>query len=457
MNLPSGFISKYQTLLGSEAAAFFEALTNGSYQKAFRENPLKPAYQEMVAAHGFANFPKAPYAKDAFLGKVSGKSPLHQAGYVYSQEPSAMLVATVLAAQPGEKVLDLCAAPGGKSTQILSQLNNQGLLVSNEIFSKRAKILSENIERWGGVNSLVTNHAPAELVGSFSGFFDKILVDAPCSGEGMFRKDNVAIEEWQENSSEVCAVRQKEILSSALKMLKSQGTLVYSTCTFAPEENEEIVSWLVENYPLTIAEINYPETEQGRPEWGSVPDLAKTARIWPHKNIGEGHFVAKLIFQGTNEETQAPKSKKKQKNSQKAQIKLTKEENQLVDNFLETFPLTAVGERIKFGEQVWQLPAGLTFSQIEKLKLIRPGLHLGTIKKNRFEPSFALSMTAPATWPAVSITEEYWQHYVAGETFSLAGNQGWLILAYDKMPIGFGKQVQGVIKNFYPKGLRFKV
>ncbi len=315
--LPQQFIKKYRLLLGEESSDFFCALEQGSAKKGFRWNPLKPAGLAMVQTYHSEELQPAPYSNEGFLGTVNGKSFLHQAGYEYSQEPSAMIVGTAAAAKPGEKVLDLCAAPGGKSTQLAAQMRGKGLLVTNEIFPKRAKILSENIERWGVSNAIVTNHAPAELVPHFSGFFDRIVVDAPCSGEGMFRKDPNAIKEWTEESPLHCQKRQQEILSSAIKMLKHEGQLIYSTCTFAPEENEEIISWLVENYPVTIEEIPLSQTvSSGRPEWGSVDGLEKTIRIWPHERSRRRTFCRKVDFSWTK-----PRRVKKRKNVRKGKWK----------------------------------------------------------------------------------------------------------------------------------------
>ena len=382
---------------------------------------------------------------------MNGKSFLHQAGYEYSQEPSAMIVGTAAAAKPGEKVLDLCAAPGGKSTQLAAQMRGKGLLVSNEIFPKRAKILSENIERWGVSNAIVTNHAPAELVPHFSGFFDRIVVDAPCSGEGMFRKDPNAVKEWTEESPLHCQKRQQEILSSAIKMLKHEGQLIYSTCTFAPEENEEIISWLVENYPVTIEEIPLSQTvSSGRPEWGSVDGLDKTVRIWPHENQGEGHFVAKLTFHGQNPTRKEKKVRKKRKEE------LTKEQEKLWTEFSMDFHYEITGRLLVFNDHLWEVPELLP--SLDGLKVMRTGLHLGDFKKNRFEPSYALALAMKKTEniPCLSITQKEWQSYTAGETFQRDGDQGWVLLVLDKIPVGFGKQVKGTVKNFFPKGLRFR-
>lgn len=455
MNLPQAFINKYQHILGDEAEAFLTSLNQEDVQKGFRLNPLKPHAKEMFAKFDGRILPQAPFAKDGYVGEISGKSILHQAGYVYSQEISAMIVASVADVQPGQRVLDLCAAPGGKSTQLAASLANQGLLVANEIYPKRAKILAENLERWGSQNTVVTNHTPAELVDFFPQFFDTIVVDAPCSGEGMFRKDAEAIQQWQANTPEMCAARQKEILDAAVRLLKADGVLVYSTCTFAPEENEEIVSFLVETYPFEIETVSIEGTSPGRNKWGSVPYLEDTVRIWPHLNDGEGHFVAKLRLKEAIITHCSPNQKtKKGKNA--SNNLLNKEQQKVIKDFTKCWPLPFDGKLVPFKDNLWLLPKEMI--GLEKLKVLKPGLQLGVFKKNRFEPSFAWTMAIEdvSTYPVCQITLEDWQCYVRGETITKEGNQGWVVLVVDQIPVGLGKQVHGVIKNFYPKGLRFQ-
>ncbi|WP_288723595.1 RsmB/NOP family class I SAM-dependent RNA methyltransferase [uncultured Enterococcus sp.] len=453
MQLPTPFIEKYQRLLGEEAPAFFTALTDNQPVKGFRLNVAKPHAQAMLAKYGPAAVP-APYAEAAYIGEVKGRSLLHQAGYVYSQEPSAMIVATIAAAQPGERVLDLCAAPGGKTTQLASQLQGKGLLVANEIFPKRAKILSENVERWGFPNVVVTNQAPQELSRHFPQFFDKIVVDAPCSGEGMFRKDPVALEEWQADTPDQCAIRQKDILAQAVAMLKPGGQLIYSTCTFAPEENEAMMAWLMEEYPFTIEAIDLANVSHGRSEWGAAPGIEKTIRLWPHLNQGEGHFAAKL----TSLAEAAPVKKKKKGKGATAKSPLDAATQKLWQAFRKEFPflqaLNATPQLL--GENLWLVPEEMP--SLKGIKFMRPGLHVGVVKKNRIEPSYALALAIHAEEgaPTVPITLPQWQQYVAGETLSVPGNAGWVILTVDEIPVGFGKQVQGTVKNFFPKGLRFK-
>lgn len=458
MELPKPFIEKYSKLLGDEAPAFLAAIATGTPQKAFRVNSLKPAYRQMLTQFGPEELIPAPFGEESYLGTVGGHSLLHQAGYVYSQEPSAMIVAAIAQAQPGEKVLDLCAAPGGKSTQLAAQMQNQGLLVANEIFSKRAKILSENLERWGATNCLVTNHAPAELVPKFSGFFDRIVVDAPCSGEGMFRKDPVAVAEWQADTPAKCAARQKEILTAAVAMLAPEGELIYSTCTFAPEENEAIISWLVTNFPLTIMPLAIEGTANGRPEWGSVPGLEGTVRLWPQQGQGEGHFAAKLRFHGANPKPKVATKTKKTKNKKAEKTTLSKELEPLWQAFTKEFPLpNQTGRAERFGDYIWWVPESAP--DLGGIRVLRSGVQMAQVKKNRLEPAFNLAMTAPAVAASqrLAITLADWQKYVAGATFTASGNAGWVLLTVAEIPVGFGKQVQGVVKNFYPKGLRFVV
>ncbi|MBF0780270.1 MULTISPECIES: RsmF rRNA methyltransferase first C-terminal domain-containing protein [unclassified Granulicatella] len=455
MTLPSDFKQKYTSLLGEkEANAFFYHLEHEHIKKSFRLNPLKASIQ--LKDYINEDIEPVPYCEYGYYGQISGKSPLHQAGYIYSQEASAMLVATIANAQMHDKVLDLCAAPGGKSTHLAAQLNQTGLLVSNEIVPKRAKILAENIERCGITNCLVTNHSPSELTAHFPHFFDKIIVDAPCSGEGMFRKDDSAKQEWTSETPSFCAARQRDILTHALKMLKKGGELIYSTCTFAPEENEEIISWLIEQFPLTLLPISLPNlsVSHGKLEWGTVQHLDYTIRIWPHLNQGEGHFIARLRYEYDEENEKTFLTK----NKHDKLIGLSKEQHTLFQQFTKQFPVSLLGHLTVFGDQLWLVPT-LT-PHLKGLKVLRAGLHLGTFLKNRFEPSFALAMALSRhakQLPHISISYEQWKKYVSGETFSYPNTHisGWVLLIYQDLTIGFGKLVQDTVKNFYPKGLRF--
>ncbi|WP_267202254.1 RsmB/NOP family class I SAM-dependent RNA methyltransferase [Limosilactobacillus kribbianus] len=458
MQLPAEFVTKYQHLLGEEAPAFLATFDQPS-QSGFRVNPLKPA----PAATLKAAVGKVPYVPDGYYGTVSGKSLDHVTGAIYSQEPSAMYVGEVVDPQPGERVLDLCAAPGGKTTHLIAKMRDQGLLVANEIFRKRAKVLAENLERWGTRSAVVTNESPAELEEQFPHFFDRILVDAPCSGEGMFRKEPAGIEYWNLDYPRECANRQQKILTSALKMLKPGGTLVYSTCTFAPEEDEQNIAWLLKNYPeLRMLSIKkYPGMDDGRPEWADGnPDLKQAVRLFPHHIQGEGHFIAKLqngVPVADNSFAQSrPKHRKKKGTRQQGKLdKQAQAEFTAVRDWLA--PDETTTQLLTFGDQLYNLPAGMP--DVSGMTILRPGLHLGVFKKNRFEPALAWALVLdPAQCPHVlELTAEQWRQYVHGDVITLdqSGKNGWYLLTCAGHATGFGKKVGTTIKNFYPKGLRF--
>lgn len=434
MNLPQDFRDKYQELLGAESSDFFASFENEPIA-AFRLNPLKAAQQAFPDP-----IPQTPWG---YYGKISGKSPEHVTGLVYSQEPAAQIVGQVAQPQKGMKVLDLAAAPGGKSTHLLSYLGNTGLLVSNEISSKRSKILVENIERFGARNVLVTNESAERLAQVFQGYFDLIVLDAPCSGEGMFRKQPEAMDYWSEIYPTECAALQKEILADAITMLADGAYLVYSTCTWAPEENEEIVAWLLEEYDLELLDIS---KINGMVEGIGFP---QTARMYPHRFKGEGQFVAKFRFRGQNVS----------KKIKPLRSNLTNEQKQLWQDFAQKHLKTElVGTLQTFGDQLYLVPQGLP--DISKLKIARNGLHLGTFKKKRFEPSFAmgLALQANETVNNLKLNEQQFYQYVAGETINLDKDlpNGWYQILVNGNGLGFAKLVSGTLKNSFPKGLRFQ-
>lgn len=269
--LPEGFEARMCAHLGSEyedfLASFDRPLCTG-----LRRNPLKTGFTGDLSRFSLSPVPWCPTGFYYDAVSRPGLSPYHAAGLYYLQEPSAMAPAELLDPQPGERVLDLCAAPGGKSTQLAGKLRGKGLLVCNEINAKRAKILSGNIERLGISNALVLNEHPKRLEERFAGYFDKILVDAPCSGEGMFRKEEAAVTDWTEDTNAICANRQLEILTSAAAMLRPGGRLVYSTCTFSPVENEGVISdFLWKNPDFSVEKPDVPFFSPGRPDWVANP------------------------------------------------------------------------------------------------------------------------------------------------------------------------------------------
>ena len=434
MRFPTGFEEKYQRLLGKEAASFFSTFDQEPIS-AFRTNPLKEGQVT------FSN--PIPGTKWGYYGKVSGKSPEHVTGLVYSQEPAAQMVAQIAHPREGMKVLDLAAAPGGKSTHLLSYLNNTGLLVSNEINNKRSKILVENIERFGARNVLVTNESAERLAKVFSSYFDLIVLDAPCSGEGMFRKQPDAMDYWSLDYPAQCATLQREILEDAVKMLANGGELVYSTCTWAPEENEEIVDWLLDEFPLELVDL--PKIN------GMTPgiDYPETARMYPHRFKGEGQFVAKFRFVG---EHKLPKLKPARSN-------LTADQRSLWQTFQnEHLKVELKGDLQTFGDQLYLLPLGLP--DLSKIKIARNGLHLGTFKKKRFEPSFALGLALQPSEVKnkLELSQQDFEVYVGGETLQIKESlpNGWYQLLIHGNGLGFAKLANQTLKNYFPKGLRFR-
>ena len=383
----------------------------------------------------------------------------------YSEEDAAALEEGRID-MSNERILDLCAAPGGKSTQIAAAMMGKGILICNEIHPARAKILSENVERMGITNAMVTNETPQRLSEHFSEYFTRILVDAPCSGEGMFRKNEEACDEWSLANVELCAKRQDEILDCAAKMLSPGGRLVYSTCTFAPAENEGSISRFLENHPEFLVEKAecICGMQHGVPEWGDkpCPELSDTIRLWPHKLNGEGHYLA--VLRKTGDISKAGFGWCKNGIEQGMSERDCKTPGRGCVEYLE-FAREALqttarerlqGRYLTFGEQVYLIPEGTP--SLRGLKVLRPGLHLGTVKKNRVEPSHALALAvqerdAKHTVNLSSDGREI-RGYLNGETFSLQGEKGWYLIMVDGYSVGWGKLAGGVMKNHYPKGLR---
>lgn len=334
--------------------------------------------------------------------------------------------------QPGERVCDLCAAPGGKTTQIAGEMAGQGFLLCNEINPKRAKILSRNIERMGVANALVTNEHPQNLAKRLWGFFDRVLVDAPCSGEGMFRKEEAAITDWSEETVEMCAHRQSEILDSGAQLVRDGGILVYSTCTFAPQENEQVVEAFLQRHS------EFSRVAVDAPWFTQVAE--GSFRLWPHKLKGEGHFAAVLRKNGGSQEDVSLETPQK---LPKQWLDFAKQMNITLPD----------GKAVLFGQSLYWAPGEMP--SLRGLKVLRPGLELGEVKKDRFEPAHGLALwlkTAANTLNVTSQGEEI-QAYLHGETLPCQG-KGWCLVQVDGYSIGWGKCDGKVLKNHYPKGLR---
>jgi len=462
MNLPIEFEKKMKAFLGNEWDDFLYSYDNNRFQ-ALRFNTLKVQSQEermrILKTLKISSDKKVSWADEAYYFDENvrpGKHPYHEMGLYYIQEPSAMSAAALLAPKPGMRVLDLCAAPGGKSTQLATYLGDSGLLVSNEINTQRSRILSQNIERMGIKNAIVTNEDSFVLASHFPGFFNAIQVDAPCSGEGMFRKLPEAIEQWSMENVAICAARQKEILDNAAVMLKPGGVIVYSTCTFSKEENEDVIEYFLERHPdFTLEEME---------------------RFWPHKVDGEGHFVAKLVRRGcVDTDLKADRKTKKNKNSKnrKNETKpaLTKENMKLLSEFLDKTISEDMAAWIKnsrlvmFGEQLYRLPDMEV--DIKGLKVQRAGLHIGEFKKQRFEPShsLALALKLNDAKNLVKLTCDNPQTigFFDGQSVMLSDEQaaeckkGWALVCVDGYTAGWGKVNGTQVKNHYPKGLRNKI
>ena len=427
--LPQAFLERMEKQLGAEYPQYLDSLERPR-AVALRFNPLKggpaelPFVQEAVPWEpmGFYYDPAAR----------PGLHPYHEAGVYYLQEASAMAPVALLDPQPGERVCDLCAAPGGKSTQIAGRLRGQGLLLCNEINPKRAKILSRNIERLGIANALVTNEHPAALEKRFPGFFDRVLIDAPCSGEGMFRKEEAAVTDWSQETVEMCAARQREILHSGAQMVRPGGRLVYSTCTFAPEENEQAIAVFLESHPDF-----YPEAMEA--PWFAAGENG-SFRLWPHRLKGEGHFAAVLRRRG-------------EEAVQEVAVKAEKPPKEWLDFAKELEIGLPQGRPVMFGQSLYWAP--LDMPDIARMKVLRPGLELGEVKKGRFEPAHALALwlkdcknkvSFPADSPELAA-------YLHGDVVP-CGKRGWCQVCTGDYPIGWGKGDGTVLKNHYPKGLR---
>lgn len=453
--LPRAFLQRMQEMLKEEYPLFLKSYQETKNQ-ALRLNPLKGKGGRFLDLSPFSLSP-VPWEKNGYYyeeDQKPGRHPYHEAGVYYIQEASAMAPAALLAALPGERVLDLCASPGGKSTQIAAAMEGRGLLICNEIHPARAKILSENIERMGVCNAVVINHSPHVLAEHFHGFFDKILVDAPCSGEGMFRKNEEAVREWSPENVRMCAKRQDEILDDAAGMLRAGGRLVYSTCTFAPEENEGSISRFLKNHPefsLLQAE-KLPGISSGNPDWIDEPakGLENAVRLWPHRLKGEGHFAACLQKEG-----EADGEKRRSRQGFEKGI-LEKECPEYMAFREEYLRKELPGVLVRFGEQLYLVPEETP--SLDRLKVLRPGLHLGALKKGRFEPAHALALALKPkeVLQSVDLIQQKVQveKYLSGQTFQTDIKAGWCLICVDGYSIGWGKAAGGTMKNHYPKGLR---
>lgn len=468
-DLPQSFLDSMKEILGEDYEAFLAGF-DGQRQYGLRVNTLKMNLEEFERIAPF-HLKKVPWISNGYFYEaedVPAKHPFYSAGLYYLQEPSAMTPASRLKVQPGERVLDLCAAPGGKATELGAALQGEGLLVANDINTARAKALLRNLELFGISNSFVTNEPPYVLAERFPEFFHKIMVDAPCSGEGMFRKNPAVVDSWQEKGPEYFSKLQREIIVQAADMLLPGGMMFYSTCTFSPLENEKTITHLLKERPdmEVIPMEDYEGFAEGLTSYrGEVFDESckLCRRIWPHKMSGEGHFMA-LLHKKNGVQQQVQQTVSQSSIWWEKCKGLNKEQKAAAEDFFSHVNIAYDGKRIDVrGDNLYYLPAPKYDGR--GLHFLRNGLFMGEFKKKRFEPSqpFALALHAQdfdqvLDFPA---DDERLSRYLRGETLDvsdlIAGEKkrkGWQLVMVAGHPLGFGKLVNNNLKNKYPAGWR---
>lgn len=471
MDLPEAYLSRFKKFFPDEWEPYAAGLDQPPF-RGVRANTLKIAPDKLTALLServeLAPVPFCPtgyYIPAAAEGL--GNHPLHLAGGFYMQEPSAMSAVEALSPQPGERILDLCAAPGGKSSQIAAALMGKGVLVANEFVESRARILSSNLERMGAANALVTSMRPDALCALLPGWFDRVLVDAPCSGEGMLRREPAALENWSPENVAACAVRQGKILDSAAQAVRPGGWLCYSTCTFAPEENEETAAAFLTRHPdFTLEPIEAHDLGQpGRAALApDCPDIGKARRIFPRMG-GEGHFVA--LFR-RREEAQVSHSEPVDASRRRPGKNRParphppgisgKEAAALLEDFWKRSLQGAPPGRLELRSDKLYLPPA-DCPPLEGLRLLRVGLLAGEVIKNRFVPAHAL-FASPAVRPQRELDllpeDPLLAAYLRGEEIAACLADGYVGVRVCGLPLGFGKVSAGRLKNHYPKGLRLR-
>lgn len=478
--LSNEFLEKMKALLGPEYEAYLASYDEEPVY-GLRVNTRKMTPEDFLKKAGEAGWElePIPWVSNGFYYPKDlrpARHPWYYAGLYYLQEPSAMTPASLLPVEPGDKVLDLCAAPGGKSTELASKLNGTGLLFSNDISNSRAKALLKNLELAGAGNICVSSETPEKLSEVFPGYFDKILVDAPCSGEGMFRRDPEMVKSYEEKGPSYYAPIQRRIAAEAVRMLAPGGMLLYSTCTFDADEDEGTIRWLLERFP----EMSLVPLEK---KHGFVPgiDLTECIRLFPHRVKGEGHFIALLKKEG-----QAIQDAEKRCFAESEELLSRRKGNSAILESVQTF-LGQIGKEwdpdriLTVGERLYYLPAPFSGEEKRRLKgirCLRTGLFLGEVKKGRFEPSQALAMWMGAgDWPlTVSLNsgdagDDRILRYLKGETVALTPEEeetlgraaasakdcgSWCLVCVDGRPLGWAKKQNQTLKNKYYPGWRWQ-
>ena len=463
MNLPSAFEEKMKYLLGAEYNNYLDCFDEPRHY-GLRVNTAKISVEDFLKISPWP-LKKIPWIHNGFYydgeNCQPAKHPYYFAGLYYLQEPSAMTPADRLPIEPGDKVLDVCAAPGGKATELGARLNGTGVLAANDLSNSRAKGLLKNIELMGIGNVLVLSEEPGKLIPYFTEYFDKILIDAPCSGEGMFRKDRKMIRAWEEHGPDYFARIQKSIITQAAQMLKPGGMILYSTCTFSPEENEQTIEYLLEQYSdFDVCEIEgYEGFTCGMPEVTASKDkrLSRTVRIFPHRMKGEGHFLALLQKHAAADSDTLTASDVKNTTERK---KLPEDLTDFLADIRREFDPGRFDIR---ADKVYYMPEGLP--ALNGIRFLRTGLFLGELKKKRFEPSQAFAMNLKKEeYPRIidlPVSDERVIKYLKGETLDVEDlvspkEKGWYLVCVDGYPLGFGKLAGQVLKNKYLPGWRWQ-
>ena len=463
MNLPSAFEEKMKYLLGAEYNNYLDCFDEPRHY-GLRVNTAKISVEDFLKISPWP-LKKIPWIHNGFYydgeNCQPAKHPYYFAGLYYLQEPSAMTPADRLPIEPGDKVLDVCAAPGGKATELGARLNGTGVLAANDLSNSRSKGLLKNIELMGIGNVLVLSEEPGKLIPYFTEYFDKILIDAPCSGEGMFRKDRKMIRAWEEHGPDYFARIQKSIITQAAQMLKPGGMILYSTCTFSPEENEQTIEYLLEQYSdFDVCEIEgYEGFTCGMPEVTASKDkrLSRTVRIFPHRMKGEGHFLALLQKHAAADSDTLTASDVKNTTGRK---KLPEDLTDFLADIRREFDPGRFDIR---ADKVYYMPEDLP--ALNGIRFLRTGLFLGELKKKRFEPSQAFAMNLKKEeYPRIidlPVSDERVIKYLKGETLDVEDlvspkEKGWYLVCVDGYPLGFGKLAGQVLKNKYLPGWRWQ-
>ncbi len=447
ITLDKDYIDSMNNLLGDEARSFFAEYSKPAYS-ALRLNTKYVLSEAMDEIRKYT-IDAVPWSYDGYYTSgTPGHNVLHEAGAYYIQEPSAMAVVGQIRVSPDDVVLDLCAAPGGKTTT-LSTLLTGGVLVSNEIVPNRARVLSDNVIRLGLDNVIVLNESSHNLASKLPSAFNKVLVDAPCSGEGMFRKDPDAISEWSSDIVSSCAERSYDILCDAYTLTRAGGTITYSTCTFELDENERNIAKFLDTHPdcTLLDPIMYDGFTQGV-DVDNTGRCTKCIRLYPNRIKGEGHFIATILKSG-NDDRYIPRSK-------------TRCDRRAIDAFYKFCSVYDIKYHFydnytTFGDELYSVPLNIN---LEKVKVVSPGIDLGTYSKGVFTPSHHLAkILSRDTFPhIIDLDHSDTIRYLSGEVLKCDEDNisGWVLLSYLGLPLGFGKASGGVIKNHYPKHLRLR-